>query len=322
MDDCPFTGHQHRPRDERIELSERMPDLGALHLLLSVERLGSLGAAAVEHGISQPAASSRIRYMERLTGLPLLLRGARGSALTPEGETLARWAVDLLSHAATVDSGLAAMRRTHEVQLCVAASTTIARFLLPSWLAAGQARFPTVVSVQAVNSTLVMEKVLSGAASLGFIEGPGTRHGLEDRVVATDRLVLVVGPDHPWASRREPVSGRELADTRLLQREAGSGTREALEAALAHLAPMAPAAWETSSTKDLLAAAARGQAPAVLSALAVESGVRRGRLVPVATAGLHLGRRLRAVWPLGQPLGRTQRDFLSIAGPVLRDSQA
>ncbi|MYR60146.1 LysR family transcriptional regulator, partial [Streptomyces sp. SID625] len=41
-------------------LAHRVPDLGALELLLAVARLGSLGAAARELGITQPAASSRI----------------------------------------------------------------------------------------------------------------------------------------------------------------------------------------------------------------------------------------------------------------------
>ena len=44
-------------------LAHRVPDLGALELLLAVARLGSLGRAARETGITQPAASSRIRSM-------------------------------------------------------------------------------------------------------------------------------------------------------------------------------------------------------------------------------------------------------------------
>ncbi|WP_037842813.1 helix-turn-helix domain-containing protein, partial [Streptomyces sp. NRRL WC-3549] len=46
-------------------LPHRVPDLGAMVLLLSVARHGSLGRAARDVGITQPAASSRIRSMER-----------------------------------------------------------------------------------------------------------------------------------------------------------------------------------------------------------------------------------------------------------------
>ncbi|MYX76841.1 LysR family transcriptional regulator, partial [Streptomyces sp. SID3915] len=44
-------------------LPHRVPDLGAMVLLLSVARHGSLGRAARDVGITQPAASSRIRSM-------------------------------------------------------------------------------------------------------------------------------------------------------------------------------------------------------------------------------------------------------------------
>lgn len=299
------------PSDPPGALSGRMPDLGALQLLLSVARLSSLGAAAAEHGISQPAASSRIRYMERLIGFPLLVRGARGSVLTAEGSTVARWAVDLLAHAGALDAALAGLRVAHEMRLHVVASTTIAQFLLPSWLADAHTRTRTAVTVEVMNSGQVMDTFLSGAANLGFVEAPDLRHGLAQRVVGADRLVLVVGRSHPWAGRPDPVGDGKLARTPLLHRESGSGTRETLESALAHVAPLASPAWQTDSVPALLEAAVTGRAPAVLSRQAVAADVQRGRLIAVPTTGLHLGRRLRVVWPFGQPLARAQRDFLS-----------
>jgi DNA-binding transcriptional LysR family regulator len=43
--------------------------------------------------------------------------------------------------------------------------------------------------------------------------------------------VVVARPDHPWARRRDPVGPAELA-TPLVSREAGSGTRDVLAAAV------------------------------------------------------------------------------------------
>ncbi|NEC22085.1 helix-turn-helix domain-containing protein, partial [Streptomyces parvus] len=65
-----------------IPLAHRVPDLGALELLLAVARHGSLGRAARDVGITQPAASSRVRSMERQLGVTLLDRSPRGSRLT------------------------------------------------------------------------------------------------------------------------------------------------------------------------------------------------------------------------------------------------
>src|SRR5487761_1459620 len=75
-----------------MTLPPRVSDLTAFDLLLSVARLGSLGRAAAEHGISQPAASARMRQLEGHLGLALIERSPRGSHLTPDGALVADWA--------------------------------------------------------------------------------------------------------------------------------------------------------------------------------------------------------------------------------------
>jgi len=66
-----------------MALSAHVPDLGALEVLLGVARYGSLNGAARQIGVSQQAVSARIRAMEAQTGVPLVRRSPRGSALTP-----------------------------------------------------------------------------------------------------------------------------------------------------------------------------------------------------------------------------------------------
>ncbi|MBK6032735.1 LysR family transcriptional regulator, partial [Streptomyces sp. MBT59] len=65
------------PQTPSTPLAHRVPDLGALELLLAVARHGSLGRAARDVGITQPAASSRVRSMERQLGVTLLDRSPR-----------------------------------------------------------------------------------------------------------------------------------------------------------------------------------------------------------------------------------------------------
>lgn len=84
-----------------------------------------------------------------------------------------------------------------------------------------------------MNSTQVQLAVLADQAELGFVEGPELAVGLDSRMVAQDRLVVVVvAALHPWARRRW-IDAAEPAATRLVQREPASGTRTALERALA-----------------------------------------------------------------------------------------
>ncbi|MCF1599267.1 LysR family transcriptional regulator [Streptomyces muensis] len=291
-------------------LAHRVPDLGALELLLAVARLGSLGGAARELGITQPAASSRIRSMERQLGVALVDRSPRGSRLTDAGALVTDWARRVVEAAEAFDAGAQALRDRRDSRLRVAASMTIAEYLLPGWLLALRAQRPdTAVSLLAGNSAAVAERLLADEADLGFVEGVSVPTGLDSVVIAHDNLIVVTAPGHVWARRRRPLAGAELAVTPLILREKGSGTRQVLDAALGGLArPLI----ELSSTTAVKAAAVSGAGPAVLSELAVGEELSMRRLVSVPLADVSLARDLRAVWPTGhRPVGPA-RDLLSL----------
>ncbi len=298
-----------------MPLPSLVADLTGFDLLLSVARLGSVGRAAQAHGISQPAASAKLRALERRLGLTLLHRSTRGSTLTGTGALVADWARAAVDAADALATGVAALRASHASRLAVAASQTVAEYLLPAWLVALRAGHPALtVTLRAANSADVAAAVLSGGADLGFVEGPDVPAGLHAETVATDRLAVVVAAGHPWARRRRGVSPAELASTPLVSREAGSGTRRAFEESLLSYGAGAPVAplLELSSTTAIKHAVAAGSGPAVLSSLAVTAELAGGTLVAVPTA-MGLARRLRAVWPAGaQPAG-AGRDLYAIA---------
>ncbi|MFE7029551.1 LysR family transcriptional regulator [Streptomyces sp. NPDC057621] len=291
-------------------LSHRVPELGALELLLAVARLGSLGRAARELGITQPAASSRIRSMERQLGVALVERSPRGSRLTDAGALVTDWARRVVEAAEAFDAGAQALRDRRDSRLRVAASMTIAEYLLPGWLIALRGQRPdTAVSLLAGNSTVVAERVLSGEADLGFVEGVSVAGGLDSVVIAHDRLIVVTAPGHAWARRRRALDAGELAATPLILREEGSGTRQVLDAALG--GPARPLI-ELSSTTAVKASAASGAGPAVLSELALGEELSARRLVEIPVDGVRLSRALRAVWPTGHRPAGPARDLLAL----------
>lgn len=291
-------------------LGRRVPELGALELLLAVARLGSLGRAARELGITQPAASSRIRSMERQLGVALVDRSPTGSRLTDAGALVTDWAQRIVEAAEAFDAGAQALRDRRDSRLRVAASMTIAEYLLPGWLIALRAQRPdTAVSLLAGNSAAVAERLLADEADLGFVEGLSVPTGLDSAVIAHDRLIVVTAPGHPWARRRRPLKATELAATPLILREKGSGTRQVLDAALGGLArPLI----ELSSTTAVKASVVSGAGPAVLSELALGEELSARRLVSVPVADVRLSRALRAVWPVGHRPAGPARDLLSL----------
>jgi molybdate transport repressor ModE-like protein len=302
-----------RPPELPALVSHRVPDLGALELLLAVARHGSLGRAAREVGITQPAASSRIRSMERQLGVALVDRSPRGSRLTDAGALVTDWARRVVEAAEAFDAGVQALRGRRDSRLRVAASMTIAEYLLPGWLIALRAGLPdTAVSLQAGNSAAVAGQLLAGDADLGFVEGLAIPDGLDGVVVARDRLAVVTAPSHPWARRRAALDPAELAATPLILRERGSGTRQVLDAALSAYGGLARPLLELASTTAVKAAAVSGAGPAVLSELAITEELASRRLVAVPVAGMPLARDLRAVWPAGHRPTGPARDLLSL----------
>jgi DNA-binding transcriptional LysR family regulator len=306
-----------------MPLPSRVSDLTGFDLLLSVTRTGSIGRAAAEHGISQPAASARMRLLEAQLGLALIERSPRGSRLTPAGALVAGWAQAVVDAAAALDAGLVALRHERDSRLRIAASMTVAEYLLPVWLTALRAVDPgAVVALSAVNSAEVAQAVLADAADIGFIEGPEIPDGLHAEPVGRDRLTLVVAPAHPWARRRSGVPAAELARTPLVSREAGSGTRRFFEEALRAQAGLerVPPAAELSSTTAIKAAVAAGagSGPAVLSSLAVAAELSAGTLRAVPVTGVDLTRTLRVVWTAGRRLTGPARDLYAIAARSAR----
>jgi molybdate transport repressor ModE-like protein len=301
-----------------MALSPHVPDLAALALLLDIAQAGSLNRAAQRAGVSQQAASARVRSMEAQTGVTLLHRSPRGSRLTAEGAVIAEWAAQVLDVAARMDAGIAALWADRRSRLRVSASSTIAEQLLPAWLTSFRAArgLAAEIVLTAANTETVIAHVTAGQAGIGFIEGPRPPHALRSRIIGHDQLAVVVAPGHRWARRRRPVSPAELASTPLVSREGGSGTRDTLSAALAAAlgpdAVLAPAALSLPTTAAVRAAVLAAAAPAVISHLAVAYDLPAGRLVQIPVPGLDLRRALRVVWEgAKQPPPGLARDLIT-----------
>jgi DNA-binding transcriptional LysR family regulator len=300
------------------------PELATLDLLLSVAELGSVGKAATAHGISQPSASARLARLERRLGVPVLRRSTRGSTLTPAGEAVVTWARTVVDAARTLTDGVHTLRADRSARLRVAASLTVAEYLLPPWLLALRRRSPGLdVAATVANSRDVCAAVRSGRADLGFVETPGVPTGLSARRVGSDRLALVVAAAYPLAKRSGRLRPRDLSELPLLLREEGSGTRDTFLDALAAAVgerPQLPHATELGSTATILATARAGGGVAVLSARAAAADVDAGVLVEVDVPGLVMRRPLHAVW-LGKQPSALATELIELAAGASRAEQ-
>lgn len=303
------------------------PDLTSLDLLLSVVETGSVGKAAPLHGMTQPSASARLNRLERQLGVQLLVRTSSGSRLTPAGAAIAAWAGQVVQAAQSLADGVQTLRGVGTARLRLAASMTIAEYLMPGWLLLLRRRNPKLqVAATVANSRDVVERVQRGDVDVGFVEMPRLPGGVTAQQVGADRLVLVAAPSYPAGARsRSGLAARDLLDQPLLLREHGSGTRDtfmyalalalgtstAVAAAEGSEEPSLPHAVELGSTTTILATARAGGGIGVLSARAAAADVAAGTLVEIPAAELNLQRTLHAIW-LGRQLTGHAQELVSL----------
>jgi DNA-binding transcriptional LysR family regulator len=187
--------------------------LDQLRTLVTVAEEGNFSAAARRLGRVQSAVSTTMANLEHQLGVPIWDRSTKVAKLTFEGQAV-------LAAARRVLTEVDALRRlTADMVVGVEASVSLcvdALFPLSALvdLCVEFAReFPTVdlrIDTQAMSA--VAARVLDGTATIGVVSPLGVVPGLERQVLASIRMIAVVGPDHELAAHEGPVPTSRLAD--------------------------------------------------------------------------------------------------------------
>jgi DNA-binding transcriptional LysR family regulator len=267
----------------------------------------SFRRAAEQLYLTQPAVTQQIKALEELVGLPLFDRSGREVTLTAAGAVLLRYTEEsgALLEQAVVE--LASLKGEISGTLRIAASTTIAQYILPPMLGAFLRLHPAVrVELDSNNTESVADAVASGRATLGLVEGPPHANQVRSEIWLEDELVLLVPPSHEWAGQRS-ITLQQIAAAPLLMRERGSGTREVIETTLEASGLHARdlhIALELNSTEAILGCIESGIGVGFVSRSAIQRQLAMGTLTIVPVAGLAIPRNLLLLTPTGpEPTG-------------------
>jgi DNA-binding transcriptional LysR family regulator len=206
--------------------------LDQLRVFVAVAERQHMTRAADSLNLAQSAASAAIASLEARHGTKLFHRVGRHIELSEAGRLFLPEARAVLARAETAEQTLAELGGLKRGILRVQASQTISSYWLPRHLVAFRKAYPDIVLHIAIGNTAqVAAAVLSGEAELGFVEGVVTDPLLRQERVARDRLLILVGREHPW-SARATLTPSALSESAWVLREMGSGTRSAFEQAL------------------------------------------------------------------------------------------
>jgi DNA-binding transcriptional LysR family regulator len=262
-------------------------------------------AAIVDHGgftraarmlrLSQPAVSKSLNELERQLQATLLDRTGKTATLTEAGRTLYARAGELFGVERAAERELRELRGLKRGVLRVAASTTIATYLLPHYLGRFHTRHPSVrIRTTSANTRAVLRALLEFRVDVALVEGP-IEHA---RVLAVpwreDELVVIASPDHPVAAAAS-VEPRRLADEQFLVREPGSGTRVVTERALAERGVSLQRTIRVGGTEAIKQAVAAGLGLGIVSRAAAADQLALGRIVVVPVRDLVIRRTLAQI---------------------------
>ncbi|SDV48291.1 LysR family transcriptional regulator [Chitinasiproducens palmae] len=184
----------------------RKLDLTSLRLFVTVCRERNIARAAEREIIAASAVSRRIAEIESLLGVKLIERKSRGVTVTAAGETVLRYADQIV---ATVEALGAELSRVHAgasgTVRVVANLSSVVQFL-PEDVAAFERLYPLItISLEEQTSTHVLRTVAERGADVGICTAPEGVGGLSAQPYRDDRLALIV-PQHHRLSGRAAVA--------------------------------------------------------------------------------------------------------------------
>lgn len=209
--------------------------LDQLRIFLAVAEHLHFTRAADALYISQPAVSAAIQSLEEQYRVKLFHRIGRQIEITEAGKLLQGEAQKILDQVALTERGLQELNDLQHGELKLGSSLTIGNYWLPEKISQFKQRYPGIsINCTLANTEEICEGTATGLFDLGLVEAEvklTVKRSLEKEIVASDRLLIVVGKNHPWYERSE-VLLTELPTTDWVMRESGSGTQQSFEQVL------------------------------------------------------------------------------------------
>ena len=291
-------------------------NLHLLRVFFAVAEQRSFSRAAESLFISQPAVSRAVRELEHQVDLALIERGGggtkgrRGIRLTESGQALFEHARAIFAMERAASEDIRARVGLKRGTLAVGASTTIAGYWLPAYIARFVREFPAIrPQVVVGNTRMIAEALIDCRIDLGLVEGPVDDDRISSVRWREESLLLVASAQAPLARRRK-LDAKALSAQAWLMREPGSGTREVARRLLRSHGIEPAQTIEIGSNEGIARAVANGAGIAVLPSIVVQDLIELRRIKPLhGMKATPLNRPLFRLELKGRPLSPSASAF-------------
>jgi len=249
--------------------------------------------AAEELFITQPAVTKHIQEIEAFYKTRLFDRNGTKIKITQAGNILLKHAEALINIHRNIDFELSTLAKNIKGTLRMGASTTIAQYFLPKYLATFRQQFPDItVSLKSNNTEAIENLLIDNKIDLGLVEGQSKRPHIKYTPFVQDEIVLCTSNTNPMA-KKATISLSDLQKLPLVLREPGSGSLEVVAAALKNAGlslSQLNRDLELESAESIKAYLLNTTAFAFLSIHAILKELKSGELKVVDVKGLDITR--------------------------------
>jgi DNA-binding transcriptional LysR family regulator len=283
----------------------------------AVARHLSFSRAAEELHLSQPAVSMQVRGIETILGMRLTEQLGKKIFLTEAGREVLHASQSITARLDDLQANLAQLRSIDTGRLNIAATSTV-NAVATDILARFRGRHPGVsIHLDVSNRAAVLDQLVGNRIDLAIMGQVPDGLGLEATRFMDNPLVVIAPPDHPLA-RKKKVTVRELAAESFLVREAGSGTRGAMERFFAARELEIRSSMEMSSNEAIKQAVQAGLGLGILSLQTLEMELALKRLAVLNVEGFPIMRHWYVVHRADKRLSPVAQAFKEfVLGPAL-----
>ncbi|BEP93100.1 LysR family transcriptional regulator [Acidovorax sp. sif1233] len=282
-------------------------------LMLAFAEHGTLRGAAVELGMSQPAATKMIQELESALGQRLFEREGRGQRMTPAGERVLGYFQGMRGSMESMARELDELKLGSAGRLAVGCIMAPLPTLLNQAIIAFNKTYPlTTIQVTLDTSDRLVELLKDGLIdiAIGRVR-PEHKALFGFQPLANESLAVVVGVGHPLSKKRQ-VPFSSLLDYPWILQPSGSPMREVLDQEFRSLhAPPPRGLIETASILTTMQLIADTTMVAVIP-LSIATIYARHHLLKILPCHIkHKMGEFGAITRRDRPLPQAARYFLS-----------
>jgi len=289
-------------------------NLHLLRIYAAVVEQKSFSRAAEVLGVSQPAVSKAVRELESQLDVVLLERGGRSFRPSEAGQMLYKYARGIFAMERAAVEAVQAYSELERGGLTIGASSTIAAYWLPKYIADFSQRYPGIaVRLLSGNTQRVAQWLLDCDVDVALVEGPVEDERLEVRPWRREALVVIAAKDSHLAGRKQ-IRAAELADELWLLREPGSGSRDVVESELSRLGIAPQRTLEAGSNEIIVQMAVANLGIAIVPQVAAADSLALGRITALELEQGALSRELYRLRLPRRPQSQSALAFEAMIG--------